>query len=200
MSLTGKFGKKGEGPEEFLPPVHIISGKGNLMVTSRGKISYYTPTGGFLREVKNNSSGNYFFPLKEGFAGFVNKVEGGDRYFTVNIYTGNLEPLKEVYSEKIQLKKPGKIELFRRAFMHKTYKEKIFITGKEGFVMDCLDSSGKVHFIIRREGFQRHKITAEDIKNANKYFKLRYGDAFEQFKHQIVYPEYTSLSGSRFPV
>jgi len=71
-----------------------------------------------------------------------------------------------------------------------TYKDRIYITGKDGFILDCLDNKGKVIYSIRREGFQKHKITSEDIKNANKYFKLRYGDAFEQFRHQIVYPEY----------
>ncbi len=190
FKLKEKFGKKGEGPGELIKPFYIIPIKEKLYINSMGKVSYYTKKGEFLSEMKNGTGARNFFPLSNGFAGFINNIADKEIFFTVNLYGHNLEFVKELYREQTPVKMAGKIELFRRAFMHKTYKDRIYISGKDGFVIDCLDTTGKLLFTIKRDNFKKHKITAEDKKNANKYFKLRYGDAFEQFKHQIVYPEY----------
>jgi hypothetical protein len=188
--LIKKFGTEGEGPNEFRIPLFIIPLKDRLLINSFGKISYYTKTGEMLKEVKSTSGDRNFYPLSEGFAGNNTKAEDNHLLFTVSLYNSKLETQKELYKQKIKVQKPGKIELFRRAFMHRTYKDRIYITGREGFVLDCLDKTGKTIYTIKREHFKKHKITPIDIKNAEKYFKIRYGDQYEQVRHQIVFPDY----------
>lgn len=185
-----KFGGHGEGPGEFKVPLFLYPLKDKLLINSVGKISYFTKQGDLIEEIKNESGSGYFYPLKKGFVGSTYTTDKGLLYYTVNLFNEKLEKGKEVYKEQTQIQQPGKIELFRRAFMHKTYKDQIYVTGKEGFVLDCISKTGKVIFTIKREDFKRHKITKTDIKNADKYFKIRYGDSYEEIKDRITYPDY----------
>lgn len=188
--LIRKFGKQGEGPGEFKNPLFIVPLKKRLLINSLGKISYYTKEGILQKEIKNETSYSNFYPLSNGFAGIDNIARRGSMYFTVNLFDFDLEKGRQIYSQKIEIQQAGKIELFRRAFMCKTYKDRVFITGKDGFIVDCLDNTGKLLYTIRRLDFKKHKIDAEDIKNANKYFKLRYGEQYEQIKNRLHYPEF----------
>ena len=188
--LINKFGKKGEGPKEFLSPFYILPLDNRLFINSLGKISFYTKEGEHISELRSPANGRNFYPLGDGYAGFVNNIIDKQIYFTVNLYNHKLKFVRELYREKTPVRRAGKIELFRRSFMHKTWKHRLYVTGKDGFIMDCLSRTGEVLFTIKRDRFKKHRINSEDIENANKYFKLRYGDNFEQIKHQIVYPEY----------
>ena len=190
FKLIKKFGGHGEGPGEFKVPLFLVPLEKRLLITSVGKISYFTKDGELLEEIKNDSGSGYFYPLTGGFAGSTYTADKGLRYFTVNIFDHQLEKGKMVYREQTPIQDPGKIELFRRAFMHKTYKDRIYVTGREGFVLDCLNQYGEHLYTIERENFKKHKITATDIKNADKYFKIRYGDSYEEIKDRITYPDY----------
>jgi len=185
-SFIKKFGGHGEGPGEFKVPLFLVPLEDKLMINSVGKISYFSKQGDLLEEIKNESSGSYFYPLKKGFIGSTYTAEKGLRYYTVNLFNEKLEKGREVYKEQTSIQQPGKIELFRRAFMHKTYQDWIYVTGKEGFVLDCISKTGEVIYTIKRENFKRHKITRADIKNADKYFKIRY----EEIKERITYPDF----------
>jgi hypothetical protein len=188
--LINKFGGDGEGPGEFKVPLFLFPLKDKLLINSVGKISYFTKQGNLLKEIKNESASGNFYPLEDGFAGSTYTQEKGLLYYTVNRFNDKLEKGKELYREQTSIQQPGKIELFRRAFMHQTYRDRVFVTGREGFVLDCLSSSGELIFSIKRENFKRHKITAKDKKNADKYFRIRYGDSYEDVKNQITYPAY----------
>lgn len=185
-----KFGGNGEGPGEFKVPLFLVPMGNNLLISSVGKISYFSKQGELLKEIKNESGSGYFYPLNNGFVGSTYTQEKGLMYFTVNLFDQKLAKGIQVYREQTPIRQPGKIELFRRAFMHKTYKERIYITGKEGFILDCIDKTGDLIYTIKRDNFRRHKITKTDIKNADKYFKIRYGDSYEEIKDRISYPEY----------
>jgi hypothetical protein len=189
-SLVKKFGGNGEGPGEFKVPLFLVPMEDNLLISSVGKISFFSKQGEFLKEIKNESGSNYFYPLKNGFVGSTYTQEKGIMYFTVNLFNRMLEKGIELYREQTPIRQPGKIELFRRAFMHKTYKDRIYVTGKEGFVLDCISRTGELIYTIKREHFKKHKITATDRKNADKYFKIRYGDSYEEIKERITYPDY----------
>ena len=144
LKLNNKFGKKGEGPGEIISPFYIIPLKNKLFINSLGKVSFYSKEGRLISEIKSDTNGRNFFPLSNGYAGFVNNIVEKNIFFTVNLYNNKLDFVKELYREKTEVKRAGKIELFKRAFMHKTYKDRIYITGKDGFILDCLDNKGKV--------------------------------------------------------
>ncbi len=67
----GNFGKDGEGPGEikknpFGGPILVVPFKGNLYVTSMGKLSIFSRTGEFIREYKVNASDS-FYPFADRF-------------------------------------------------------------------------------------------------------------------------------------
>jgi len=190
FKLINKFGREGEGPGEFKIPLFIIPMADKLLINSLGKISFFSKQGILLNEIKSDGNSNYFFPLGKGFAGSTYTQERGLRYFTLNRFDSKLKKGMELVKEQIPIQQPGKIELFRRAFMHRTYKDRLYVTGKEGFVLDCISQTGELLYTIKRENFKRHKISSEDIKNADKYFKIRYGDSYEEIKERITYPGY----------
>ncbi len=70
LALNKTFGRSGEGPEEFkiIPTinrgsVHLVSQKDTLIVSSQGKVSFYSPNGEFTREYKVGSIIEWFSGL-----------------------------------------------------------------------------------------------------------------------------------------
>lgn len=92
FSLQSKFGKAGEGPEEFkLTPefsgeIDILKDK--ILVSSLGRISFFSRDGKFLDEIKTKSSRRIcmYRILGDKIAGESYLIEGGELYLTVNLY------------------------------------------------------------------------------------------------------------------
>jgi hypothetical protein len=64
LKMKSKFGKEGEGPQEFKRPVQVIPLKQSHLVNSRGKISYFgrmVPFSGKSRRVRDWEV-RYFIP------------------------------------------------------------------------------------------------------------------------------------------
>ena len=182
FNLINKFGREGEGPGEFKVPIFIIPLENRLLINSLGKITFLSKKGGFLKEVKIDGNSGYMFPLATGFAGSSYTQDKGQRFFTVDFFNSELKKIKELYREQTAIQQPGKIELFRRAFMHRTYKDLLYVTGKEGFILDCINPNGKCMFTIRRDHFKRHKIGPEDIKTPTSILKSDTATAMNRLK------------------
>lgn len=192
FTLKKKFGKAGEGPEEFLRAVFsVIPREDHLLVNSAGKISYFTKDGIYKRELKTNTGlGNIQFkPLTEGFVGMKFTGEEGIFYLNIVIYDARLKAGKNVYKMKSPLQQVGKLELLKKTFVYETYDNKIFVTGKEGFTIDVLDHTGKTLFTIRQE-YERRKFTAEDEKKVREVAKLQARGQYDAFKDRLAFPDY----------
>ena len=110
FKLKKQFGKKGEGPQEFL--IDVLRGveelqidiqTPELMVNSLGKISFFSKKdGSYIREIKSNSRAREFKPLGIGYAGQGMTVQGGVQYRAVNIYDSKLNKIKEVFKVRHQ--------------------------------------------------------------------------------------------------
>ena len=78
FALQKKFGKKGEGPREFLPSRSIRAGMlllavrpGEILVNSLRKLSLFTREGVFKKEIKMTTPGfGMFTPIGKQYVGY----------------------------------------------------------------------------------------------------------------------------------
>lgn len=193
--LLTKFGKKGEGPQEFrVRPngrVKIYPLDDYIYVNSIGKASIFTKKGKFVKEVKG-VTGTNFMPL--GHHQFIGEgiiTKDNKNYRTIDIFDENLKKVNTVFQQE-HINQGAAIRVYFSSIAFNTYDEKIFITGYEGFVMEVFDKKGEKLFTINRD-FQERKITEQDKKNVLSWFKSdpRYDErAYQYIKEHIQFPEY----------
>lgn len=96
---VGKFGTRGAGPCEFRGFVRVVPRKGRLIISSSGKISFYSRQGEYLKEIKAPSLKNgIFIPIKDGFVGHgFTPIEKGTFYRTIDHYNSQLQKIKEIF-------------------------------------------------------------------------------------------------------
>jgi hypothetical protein len=191
LKFKKKFGKVGEGPKEFKNFVVITPGPDHLLINSLGKISFYTKDGVFKKEIKTKAGigSALFLPIKEGFIGRGVRQENKIFYITINFYDSGLKKGKELYRMKSPFQQSGKIELLSRTFVYKTHENIIFVAGKEGFIIDVLDHTGKLLFFINQK-YEKRKFTPADEKKFRDYFQTRFKAQYEAVKNRISFPNY----------
>jgi len=198
FSLQKKFGKKGEGPQEFiLPPpgnVEIVIGPDCLLVNSLGKLSYFTKQGEFKKEIKITTiQGSGVLPLGDGdrFVAISNKFENNAMYDAIEMFDADLKRGKEVFRVKSPLQ-PGKVDIIttaRRPLLC-TFADKIFFGDPQGEI-HVFDSSGKKRCTISQE-YEKIKLSEEHKKRYILFFKTdpRYKQGWERFKDQLYFPAF----------
>jgi len=191
FKLKKKFGKEGEGPQEFKGMAHLIPLADYLLINSAGKISYFTTNGDFIKEMKSPTgfTSSRFYPLDNGFVGRGSIQEQGILYGTINFFDEHLEKGKELYRMKSTLQPDGKIEMLKQPFLYKTYKNKVYVAGKPGFIIDILDHTGKLLLSIDQK-YEKVKFTGDDEKKVRNALRLLYKQQYEELKHRLAFPGY----------
>jgi hypothetical protein len=107
-SLQKKFGKEGEGPQEFKrhpnpmsESIRISVQPKEILVNSIGKISYFTRKGEFIREMRAMVS--VYIPVGNHMAGFGMDQKEQTRYITLNLYSPQCVKEKELFRAKAPL-------------------------------------------------------------------------------------------------
>lgn len=195
-SLVNRFGKKGEGPQEFrmIPafPVDINVQTEHLIVNSIGKLSFYTKSGRFIEERKSSGALSlYYIPLGNKFVGVRIVRDGGINYKTLCLFGPDLKAEKEVYRVVME-EQPGNadIKILQESFSYQVYDNKIFVAGKKGFVVDVLDSKGGPLFSIKRE-YEPIKFTDRHKKAALDFFRThpQHRSYFHTIKDRLKFPQ-----------
>jgi hypothetical protein len=196
FSLRKKFGKKGEGPQEFmLPPpgrVELIIRPDALLVNSLGKLSYFTTGGEFQKEIKISViMDSWVSPLGNRFAGVCFRQEDNIFYNTINIFDEELKKGEEIFKFKSALQ-PGKVDFITAARLPLlcTMEDKIYFGGKDGDIY-VFDDKGKKLSTIRHE-YEKVKLSEARKKMYIDFFKTdpRYKQGWEQFGKQAQFPAY----------
>lgn len=92
FALQAKFGKAGEGPEEFklIPEFsgEIDIQEDKILVSSLGRVSFFSRAGTFLDEKKTKASRRIcmYRSVGDKIAGESYLIEGGELYLTVSLY------------------------------------------------------------------------------------------------------------------
>lgn len=194
LKLIKKFGKAGEGPEEFLRYAYVFPQSDHLLINSHGKNSFFTKDGVFIKEQKvpkGMGGGHFFQPMKGGFLGRKMLRENNVDYYVMTLYDDKLIEIKEIYRFKSEISGDpgGKITLFKQAPFHRTYQDKLFVSGKPGFVIDVVDADGKLLNTITHE-CAPVEFTSEDEKTVHEYLKHKYGEEYTINKNRISLPKY----------
>ncbi|UCH97426.1 MAG: hypothetical protein JSV88_11390, partial [Candidatus Aminicenantes bacterium] len=90
FALKKKFGKPGQGPQEFAPTPAGTSGlriypqADSIVINSPGKVSFFTKDGTFIKEMKSGAGlmGGFFQPIGDQFAG-MSFLMGQDQSMTI---------------------------------------------------------------------------------------------------------------------
>jgi hypothetical protein len=198
FKLIKKFGKRGEGPREFMTSsvmgpmgaLYIDVRDNKLLVKSMGKLSWFTKDGTFVKEMKSP------FPIMMGALMFgkyvvIQKYEiAVVRHQVLAVLNEKLEAVKEM-SRMEDGFQPGKgIMVLKRNPVHAVYEDKLFVAWEEEFEIKVLDSKLKELYTIKHQ-LEREKVTEDIKKKIIHFFKTspQTKNFFEMFK-PIRFPRY----------
>lgn len=200
FKLIKKFGKEGEGPQEFKTfmgfGLTVDIYHGHILVNSIDKISYFTRKGEFIKEKK--------IPAGTSISSFKGKFVGSAIQFdqktgpkmAFNLYDSKGEKLKEICSHPLPLLK-GKgtvtlLDLLAGIFpRYQTSADRIFIGGKQTFEIDIYDSEGNFLKSIKRD-YKKQELTGDDKNKFLEVYKIHpiYKNFWESLKKAIKIPDY----------
>lgn len=202
--LLKKFGKAGEGPQEFkLRPefspdfdVHT----GTLVATSIGKVSFFTKDGKFLDEKKVTGIGfsQFYRKLGDKLVGERFLSEKDNLYRAVCIYDSNLNKIKEIFRYKHYIQRGKQYNPIERGLYIPNFyihDHKIFIGGAiDSGTIHVFDTGGKALYTIN-PGLEKVKFTEADKKGyIDSYLSNNeYARQYERIKNRFKYPEYFPL-------
>lgn len=175
FKLVTKFGRKGQGPQEFhtLPhvPVSVDATTDKLVVGSIRKISYYSKQGKFIREKRAQSMALNIRLHGDGFLGWAVIQDKGISYSTVNIYDSELNKMQEVFRMKDAFQGAGNgYEVLHNVFAYYSINNKIILPGKNSAAIDIFD--GKMRKVASIQLDQEKEEVDEEFKRKmTRHFK-----------------------------
>lgn len=204
FTLIKKFGRSGEGPQEFRRQIHLTVQPGYILVQSIGRVSLFTRDGDFTEEFKSP----YAFRVGKAFGdrlvlgkGILEK-ETKTFYLTVNICRRDFSQLKEIYRIKhfFQDGKPmnalylGRGSLGRRMSpLFYPYGDRIFIEADHGETgtIDVFNGNGKKLFSITHD-YEKVEFTKEHKKEVVDFFIRIRGVVYRILNERklISFPDY----------
>jgi len=170
------IGGEGQGPGEFqgfanpqILPEHIL-------VSGDNKVAYFSLNGEFIKERRHAQFGYGIKAANQNYIGFAWRFR--EDYVSYTLYDSDFKPIKELHRGKALIHPNRRREFFEIHF-YDTYKDKIVVAQREGFVIDIYDSEGNVLHSIK------HKVklvpfTKKDKENALKYWREERG--YEQWQ------------------
>jgi hypothetical protein len=198
--IITKFGRKGEGPGEFILPVsgptvglNVAVHKEMIIVTSLRKLSYFSRSGSFLKDIKMSEglfSGG-FKPIGDRFIGHGFRSENKINHLTVNLYDPDLKKIHEILRIKATYQ-PGKgLDLFSTSFLYETSQNQIYIIGDKDFNIDVFDEVGKRLYTIRQK-YKKEKITEIHKAHVYDFYKTdpMFKDRFDRIKKILVFTKF----------
>lgn len=188
------FGKAGEGPGEFKDRVKVHAHTDVLQVNSRNRVTFFSKTGDYIKEVNNISGGRDFYPLPgnrySGNSSWTGK--DGQRYSGIYIYDSQFKKKHELIKIK-SIVQPGKgWSLFSKTyFQHVECGGNVFTASGTDFEMGLFDAaSGKKHPPIHME-YKRVKFSSKHKEKVLGYYKVNPVTKmeFDWWKKNIHFPD-----------
>lgn len=197
--LVKKFGKAGEGPQEFMAVAGVVGTMwieiqpDHIFIHTMGKISIFSKQGTFIKEKKINLTYTAaMHPIGNRFVGTGFPTEQGVRYWTTNIYDANLKIIKEIYRYERGFYPDRDINLLSIKMPEFcVYDQKIFVadTEKTGTIY-VFDADGKQLYSINPE-YEEVEITPEAEKRLRANASAgRRRNFYEVYKPKIKFPGY----------
>jgi hypothetical protein len=199
FQLIRKFGREGEGPQEFRarrfgPPMTLSFYYDNLVVNSDNKLSYFSLKGDFLREEKTPPN-TVFYKVKNGYLGIGSAIDGDNGvYISFRLFDNKFSSPKMLYQTEINVGQLNEFKLPMNALNYFPINgDYIFVVnGKQGFVIDFFNYTGKKIFTIQKKEFEKIKVTDSYKKETHNWFKNHpvFKPIYTQIKPGIKFKEY----------
>lgn len=178
LSLVRRFGKQGEGPEEFKVISYSGTGlnidlqPGRLLISSIGKLSLFSPGGRFLKSFRTRANvfGNEFHGLGEGFIGNGSVYLKDKNYQTVNIYDSDMQLVKEVCRWENPYRPGRGTAMYTTPYIFTTAGGKIYASKGRDFDINIFDSTGRFEKTIHHD-IPKHIISSSHKEEIIRYFK-----------------------------
>jgi len=187
------FGKPGEGPQEFLhnpsapASIMIAAFPEYLLVGSRGKISFYSKDGKFIREQKvpGGQMFGIYQPIGNNFAGMGGSL-GEDRSMalTINLYDADFKKIREIHKQSFMKKGMLSFPAVNPIFYAR--ENRIIVPGGEEFAINILDAEGNKVTSISRE-YKRLKVGDDYKKGVHDFLKAMAKDRYELVKQMLTF-------------
>ncbi len=189
LRLKKKFGKHGEGPGEFLPPVSINLNPDIILVNSKNRVSFFSREFVFLSE-KKSVSGKRFAKTENGFAGQGFKIIGQDGYETFNFYDKDIAKGVEIVSRKSPIQRSGKIPVLSSPFIFRVYNNTVYYSFNDKLELGASQNTKNKSNKIKIE-YENKSFTQTDKIKFENYFKTnpRTRKNFEILKQRLEYPD-----------
>ncbi|NIR10129.1 MAG: hypothetical protein GTN82_32310 [Candidatus Aminicenantes bacterium] len=188
--LVKRFGKKGEGPREFKQYINLNVQPHSLVITSVAKVSYFTKKGEFIKELRVPKGWTYK-PLGKHFVGNDFVQDENTLYKAVYLYDSKFDRIKELSRKEFPFQRAkSRFRVYSTPVDYWTGNNKVFICGKEDFIIDVFDGEGN-QLASLKEDYEKiklsenHKNGIYDFFKKHPYYKTRY----EWFKKQLVFPD-----------
>lgn len=175
FKLIKVFGKKGEGPQEFLldptmPGLYLSKQGDDILVQSFGKISRWNTKGIYKSETRlPNPYILYLQALGDNLVG-RKLILGKERWQAITVYNKSFKNPKEIYRVK-HLFQPGQgthtMNLTPPAVV---YQDKLFTLPGQTFTINVYDQNGKELYSIKRNEKKR-PVTSTDKKKIINFYK-----------------------------
>lgn len=199
FTLKKKFGKPGQGPQEFTPTpggtgsLTIFPQTDSIVINSPGKVSFYTKDGKFIKEMKSSAGllAGFFQPIGDQFAG-MSFLMGQDQSMTItiNLYDAKLTKTKEIYKQPFLMQGHMEFPMVNPIFYVSNNKI-IALGGQKEFAINILDDKGTQLSSITRE-YKRLKVTEDYKKRVLDFLKTNPDTKqfYEVLKNRIKFSEY----------
>jgi hypothetical protein len=201
FKLKTKFGKAGEGPQEFkLYPItggglRIYSRKDALVLNSLGKISFFSKEGKFIKEMKVAGTTTKLQPIDGKFIGIAYTIgQGQVQNPVLTFYDSRLNKIKEI--KRLKFGKGGLTEIPKTPPTYSLSDNRIVTPGDgEGISIDIYDVDGNKVLSINKE-YKPLKVT-DTFKEAfyeglerEPAIKMLSEAQFKQIKKMIKFKDY----------
>ena len=201
-----KFGREGEGPKEFKinpmgAPLIVVPMGGKLLINSTAKVSIYTAEGEYIKEFKVPPN-QVYIPFGDAYI-YTGAAAGKDGKTVMAIILANskFEKIKELYLSDWEIGAAMKFEFPISSLAFAPVGEKIYVVaGKEGFVIDIFDKSGKKLSRIKKD-YQPLKLPSDYKTKTVKWFsndpnwRNLYNIFKDMFSFKTHYPPIFQISG-----
>jgi hypothetical protein len=201
FSKVAEFGRKGEGPKEFMPIYGTVTLRDDsIYISQYPRLSVISKTGKLKKIINSPTDAGSFIPFGRNFIGtrypFTKPTDITGK-IVFSLYDSRLKKKKEIFQGEFRkFSWPGSqktnVLYVRHCCKAVVYDKKLFIglSGK-GFFFTTYDLEGNKHYNIRLD-YKKHKITNEYKKNQIDIIKKHWGKQWEYYKSrfEIVFTEY----------
>jgi hypothetical protein len=194
--LIKKFGRRGEGPREWLKFNLLSLHENYLVIGDRNKMLFFSKTGDYIKEMKAKSiiywGGR---PAANGFIAEGRAAENDFQYETVSLYDQDLRKTKEIYRAPFfwQYKKSSdKCDAIEVGGIHfQVYGDYILFRKNLDFTFEVLDTSGKKLYTIQLP-YSRLPFSQSMKKRHHEYFQVTapWKRLYREMEKEIHFPSH----------